>query len=53
MKYDIEEVFEKINYYKDKALNLKDKELLELLIQDLVDKVLELERAKDDKLFDL
>lgn len=53
MKYDLEEVFEKINYYKDKAINLKDKELLELLISDLVEKVLELERIKDDTIFDL
>ncbi len=52
MKYDLEAVFEKVNYYRDKAINTKDKDLLELLIQDLVDKVMELERTKDDTIFE-
>ncbi len=52
MKYDYEKVFEQIKYYRDKALNTKDKELLELLIQDLVDLVMEFEKDKDNAIFD-
>lgn len=51
MKYDYEEVFERIKYYRDKALNLADEELLDLLIADLVDLVMELEKDKDNAVF--
>lgn len=52
MKYDYEEVFERIKYYRDKALNTKDKELLELLISDMTELVFEYEKELHSEIFD-
>lgn len=52
MKYDFSLVKEKIDYYKDKAFNLKDKDILLLMIDDLTETVLELERELDNEVFD-
>lgn len=51
IKYDYTEIAEKINYYKDKAFNLRDREILLLLIADLINTVMELESELDDEIF--